>query len=469
MTNVRVTLNQVVDSSTVIGDVGRTGATNEHLHFTVYSGTNTRGNLQSFNTTITERGTGTPPTIASITPNTVNASDTPQLVTINGSGFAANAKVEVQKPSGSSFPKTPETVSANSITVLVPLVFSGSYKFTVINPTSGASSTGTCPQICVTVTAISQKTPVIIIPGILGSRISKWNPTTLTLGEELWPASFRSDRHREIANTDNVENPDGPYREIRDRPVVATEIVRSLVFDRYGNLIDWLVNNGGYTLYDKRRPTLETCDLNQVGADLFVFPYDWRNSNWTSARDLDRFVQCIRAIRQNPAGFKVRIVAHSMGGLVARRYILDHPGTNYVDRMVSLGTPWLGSPEIIQALEDGTIDIWTNTFWITKASVHEIAPFLKGAHELIPGYAYTDVMTGPGYGPFGERGWDFNNNGRSESDYDFATFKAAMNQYGHSPGTHTDGFHNSTLMIGGALIRTWITIISMEEHHGALQ
>ena len=52
MTNVRVVLNQVVDSTTVLGDVGRTGAANEHLHFVVYSGQNTRGNLRSFNAAV---------------------------------------------------------------------------------------------------------------------------------------------------------------------------------------------------------------------------------------------------------------------------------------------------------------------------------------------------------------------------------------------------------------------------------
>ncbi len=41
-------------------------------------------------------------------------------------------------------------------------------------------------------------------------------------------------------------------------------------------------------------------------------------------------------------GQRFSIVAHSMGGLVARRYIADHPGV--VTGLVTLGTPHLGSP-----------------------------------------------------------------------------------------------------------------------------
>jgi murein DD-endopeptidase MepM/ murein hydrolase activator NlpD len=55
MRRVRVSLSQQVDVATVLGEIGRAGATNEHLHFVVYSGQNSRGNLQSFNTAITER------------------------------------------------------------------------------------------------------------------------------------------------------------------------------------------------------------------------------------------------------------------------------------------------------------------------------------------------------------------------------------------------------------------------------
>ncbi len=458
--NVRVTLNDSVDASTVIGDVGRTGAPNEHLHFVVYSGTNTRGNLRSFNPTITERGTGTPPTVTSITPNPVAQSDSAQLITINGTNFQTDSVVEARQPNGQHFTITPETIAlsketqlmsitATAITVRVPFAFSGTYEFVVINRSTGARSTVTCSQTCVTVSpANSQKTPVVLIPGIMGSRIARWNGDSI--GEELWPATAYSDRHGDLAV--DVENPDGPYVPVQNRRIVASGILTNLTaghvnVDFYLNMLSWLVSNdgGGRKLYERLRP-ISACNNSQNDADLFVFAYDWRNSNWTSARDLDEFIQCIRSSQGNPANFKVRIVAHSMGGLVARRYILNKKQNNlphYVDRMVSLGTPWLGSPKFIRTLQNGWIDVKAN-IWINPLVIRSIAPNLRGAHELIPSYVYTDQMTASSIGsfPLGEDGWDFNNNQRAERDYDFATLKAKMNQYGNSPGTHTDGFHS---------------------------
>src|SRR5437762_13891829 len=114
MANVRVILNQQVDRTTLLGEVGKTGADNDHLHFVIYSGQNTRGNLRSFDASINERSSNTanPPTISSITPSTVNQSTDPQVITINGSNFQSNSLIELQSPTdGRYFTITPDTVS----------------------------------------------------------------------------------------------------------------------------------------------------------------------------------------------------------------------------------------------------------------------------------------------------------------------------------------------------------------------
>lgn len=151
MNNVRATINQIVDTNTVIGEIGRIGADNDHLHFAVYSGQNTRGNLQSFNTVITERPIGTinQPTITAIEPNTVNQASDPRPITITGTNFQANSILEVQGPNGNYFTVTPETVSgfdlgskiekiaATTITARIAFAAGGTYQFTVVNrPTS---------------------------------------------------------------------------------------------------------------------------------------------------------------------------------------------------------------------------------------------------------------------------------------------------------------------------------------------
>jgi pimeloyl-ACP methyl ester carboxylesterase len=454
MTNVDVIMNQVVTSSTVIGDVGRTGTSTENLHFVVYSGTNTRGNLRSFNATITERGTGTPPTVTSIAPTTVTQSDTAQFITINGTNFQTNAVVEVKQPNGQHLTINQGlTITATSITAPVRFAFSGTYEFVVINPSNGARSTVTCPQTCVSVTpAASLRTPVILIPGIMGSKLSRWNGTNAT--EELWPGGLTTD-HRELKN--NVEEPTD-YREIPQRQVVATGIVRNVLLKKfYGPMIDWLIGpDGGYELNNEPYPTHATCTQTSANSNdtLFVFPYDWRNSNVTSAKDLYRFVQCIKNIRGNPPNFKVHIVAHSMGGLVARRYILDRPGAHFVDRMITLGTPWFGAPETANMLENGGSWFDLKSYVVmTPLTSKLIAPYIKGAHELIPSPVYNDIfanVTTRGIFPFGEDGWnDYDDDPNQNSRYEFGRLRGAMNRhysnFYNAPGDTTYAFHSPTL------------------------
>ncbi|MGZ5480375.1 MAG: alpha/beta fold hydrolase [Pyrinomonadaceae bacterium] len=487
MANVRVSLNQEVSSTTVIGEVGRIGANNDHLHFVVYSGQNTRGNLQSFNATLSERiaSTTNAPTITSIEPAVVNQSSTPQLITISGSNFQPSSIIEAQAPNGQFFSVTPEAaastsgaasskfdvqpkitaITSSTITARVLFGSGGTYAFSVLNRPTTTSPDSLAAQDfdsannafalsnSNTVRVIpSGRTPVILIPGIMGSRIAKREGGGF---RNLWlggaNGTQRHLNHLELKN--DVENPN-VYRDIANRPVVATEILRNLSIegvtipktDIYDRLITYLMGVG-YTPYDVTDPNQRTkngCDKNQVGADLFVFPYDWRNSNWTSARDLYEYVECIRSIRKNPADFKVHIIAHSMGGLVARRYILNFPGN--VERMVSLGTPWLGSPKFLHVLEFG--GEWDNTsFVIPPGTMKELAPHIRGAHELIPSKAYVDdLVTLEPFFPFGEDSWtDFDFDPARVSKYNFSRLKAAMNvRYANRPGDATDIFHSQT-------------------------
>jgi pimeloyl-ACP methyl ester carboxylesterase len=473
LTSVGVAINQPVDVNTVIGEVGKIGADNDHLHFVVYSGQNTRGNLQSFNATLVERATSTiNPTISTIEPKVVQRSSTSQLITINGANFQPGAIIEAQAPNGQFFTVMPEAgtalkeakltefdgksgitaITSSSITARVVFASGGTYGFSVINRTTEGSVAVSNNDIVRVIP--SGRTPVILIPGIMGSRISKREGENF---RNLWPGSVsptqRLNDHRELKN--NVENPN-VYKNIADRQVVATDIVRNIavegltVKDFYGKLITYLISVG-YTPYEVTDPsqrTMKKCDKNQVGADLFVFPYDWRNSNVTSAKDLNEYVQCIKSIRGDPADFKVHIIAHSMGGLVARRYILrlDNPGTpHYVDRMVSLGTPWLGAPKFLNTLEFG------DKFWdlqslaILPTTVKELAPHIRGAHELIPSKAYVDdLVTLEPFFPFGEDGWDdFDFDPVKSTKYSFNRLRAAMNlRYANRPGDATNSFHS---------------------------
>ncbi len=104
----------------------------------------------------------------------------------------------------------------------------------------------------------------------------------------------------------------------------------------YDNLIDALDLNG-YTL----------------GTDLFTLPYDWRNSNIITATALKLKIDEIQNVCNCE---KVDLVAHSMGGLVARQYIQSDQYGGDVDQLIFLGTPHLGSPKAYLMWEAGELD-----------------------------------------------------------------------------------------------------------------
>ena len=94
-----------------------------------------------------------------------------------------------------------------------------------------------------------------------------------------------------------------------DDPIKPCGIVREIVFlglytqDVYAPVIRHLEQTG----YRENR-------------DLFVFDYDWRRSVFDNADALDRFV------REKVPDGKVDILAHSMGALVARVYVMEGGG-----------------------------------------------------------------------------------------------------------------------------------------------
>jgi pimeloyl-ACP methyl ester carboxylesterase len=76
------------------------------------------------------------------------------------------------------------------------------------------------------------------------------------------------------------------------------------------------------------------------GEDLFSFPYEWRNSNFDSAAILKSRID---QIKENTGKNQVDIVAHSMGGLVARAYMDSVEYENDIDQLIFLGTPHRGA------------------------------------------------------------------------------------------------------------------------------
>lgn len=81
----------------------------------------------------------------------------------------------------------------------------------------------------------------------------------------------------------------------------------------------------------------------ELDKDLFIGFYDWRKSNVESVTNY--LIPLIDKALDTSGAFQVDIVAHSMGGLVARSYIQSDDYRFDVDQLVLLGTPSKGSTD----------------------------------------------------------------------------------------------------------------------------
>jgi pimeloyl-ACP methyl ester carboxylesterase len=260
------------------------------------------------------------------------------------------------------------------------------------------------------------KTPLIFVPGIAGSMLRRadtkeirWIPQGIPIANSpVFPA-----RLFELA----ILNP----AEVSAYPIEVPDVVRyddtiTEPYQVYFNLIQYLKdpNAGGYREYivttdnekgalgDPAKRTLAGCTSAATDPpgngppNLFVFAYDWRKSVESNTAALKEYIACAKSFYS--PGTKVNIVAHSMGGLLSRRYILENEGTHSVDKLITIGSPWLGAPRAIQSMEtgsflEGAFDFGQYKNFITARTMKELVNFFKGAHELLPSRGYFNLAT----------------------------------------------------------------------------
>jgi pimeloyl-ACP methyl ester carboxylesterase len=188
--------------------------------------------------------------------------------------------------------------------------------------------------------------PVVVIPGILGSRLRD-----AQTGAELWPGSLWN---VVLGSKEHLALPfdPGTLQPLAEaRPDGLFEAV--LGTDFYGEILRTLEHSGGYAR------TVPGTPVAAGSRRYYVFAYDWRQDNVRTAARLDAFIEQIRRDHGDPQ-LKVDIVAHSMGGLVTRYFLrygaqdvlpvlhrddfrVSDAGAAKVRTAILLGTPNLGS------------------------------------------------------------------------------------------------------------------------------
>ncbi len=211
--------------------------------------------------------------------------------------------------------------------------------------------------------------PVLFIPGIFGSKLADAN------GKIIWGGASS------YANFRKLELPQNEAA-IKYHPagiIKAIPIVWPFKIKQYEGLVENLLNAG----YKKDK-------------NFFVFPYDWRKSNFKTAALLNDFIKKTPALK---AG-KFDIVAHSMGGLVALILIHDHESGRRVENLVTLGTPFLGSLNAFDTFQNGFEGVsgFMSEIGTTLDQVRAVLFSFESGYELLPHYANCCVL-GPRHDP----------------------------------------------------------------------
>ncbi len=130
----------------------------------------------------------------------------------------------------------------------------------------------------------------------------------------------------------------------------------------YRDLLDALRRYAGYRQGDWENP-----GAGDYQDTVYVFPYDWRQDNVRNARELVTRIERLKSRLQRP-DLKFNVVAHSMGGLIARYAAMygdadlpegDGPiqptwaGAAHISKIVMIGVPNEGSTDAFATLIEG--------------------------------------------------------------------------------------------------------------------
>jgi pimeloyl-ACP methyl ester carboxylesterase len=196
---------------------------------------------------------------------------------------------------------------------------------------------------------------VIVIPGILGTELI--NSKT---GETVWPSAFRTSQEGLPISPDLASNHD----DLVPGKIIETVKLARILPDIYvyRDLLVALRRYAGYRDGDWNNPSTDGYQDT-----FYVFPYDWRQDNVSNARELIRRIAQLKTKLGRP-DLKFNVVAHSMGGLIARYAAMygdadlpagDGPiqptwlGAAHISKIVMIGVPNEGSADAFSTLVEG--------------------------------------------------------------------------------------------------------------------
>lgn len=184
---------------------------------------------------------------------------------------------------------------------------------------------------------------IVLIPGIMGSALRK-------NGKDVWDISTGAVLSALFSRGDSFQDlrlPPGSDGQDPQDGVTPKRLMPDV------HLIPGLWKIDGYR---KTSDTIQAIFEVSPGVNYLEFPYDWRLDNRLAAKRLQSDAgDLLRRRRQdsNNPGAKLIIVAHSMGGLVARYYLECLEGWRDTRALLTFGTPYRGAVNALDTLANG--------------------------------------------------------------------------------------------------------------------
>jgi len=205
---------------------------------------------------------------------------------------------------------------------------------------------------------------VVVLPGITGSVLRND-------GREVWGLSAAT-------IWSGLRTRGGSLQDLRLDGFDSDKVVADRLMPD-AHLVPGLVKIDGYSaLGNMIRNSFEVV----TGANYLEFPYDWRLDNRVAAHHLSEVVRTALGQWRNHSGnpdARVILLAHSMGGLVARYYLEVLDGWRDCRVLITFGTPFRGALNALDYLANGYKKLVVDLTEVMRTfpSVHQLLPIYK--------------------------------------------------------------------------------------------
>jgi hypothetical protein len=292
---------------------------------------------------------------------------------------------------------------------------------------------------------VQTKTPVLIVPGIMGTEIFK----DLNL---LWPNVGRmiTDIGDEFMDPLQFDESLNPISNLTRGNIIGSPAINQHFYDLL--VQEFIIQ--GYV----------------EGKTLFTFPYDWRygvsgkfadpSTSSGQATNVDLLKSKIDQILAQTGATKVDVVAHSNGGLIVKKYVMDNftadTTTHKINKAVFVGVPNTGAPKAIKALlqgDDYGVKIGPVGV-LSEKEMKKISENMPVAYDLLPSENYRHFVGGfitqidIGYGSI-EDGKETDLNYQEFENYMINEKGLNQQAFDNSQNLHTQAFDDFDLRTRG--------------------